>query len=63
MGQGVIAPRDTCGSNRSKAIGRTYGVPKWPIDSKTLLPGQISGQGGSQGLENVIQAGDGKWHP
>jgi len=27
------------------------------------LPGQISGQGGSQGLENVIQAGDGRSPP
>jgi hypothetical protein len=29
----------------------------------TALPGQISGQGGSQGLENVIQAGDGRSPP
>jgi hypothetical protein len=25
--------------------------------------GKFPGKGGSQGLETVIQAGDGKWHP
>jgi hypothetical protein len=33
------------------------------LTSHGSLPGQISGQGGSQGLENVIQARDDDAHP
>jgi hypothetical protein len=33
------------------------------VEQPQRLPGQISAQGGSQGLENVIQAGDGRSPP